>query len=84
MTPTIPVKGKGAEQYAFRFFSGDILEPPHVHVYHGSKQTKIWLRSLQVEWNRGYNKAELNRILKLVEENRALLLEAWYEHFGKE
>ena len=83
MSPTIPVKGKGAERYAFRFFSSDVLERPHVHVYRGNNRAKIWLQPIEVEWNRGYNEPELNKILKLVRENQVLLLEAWNEHFEK-
>jgi hypothetical protein len=44
---------------------------------------KIWLKSLEIEYNRGYNKAELNNILKLTEQNEAKLLEAWHEHFDR-
>ncbi|MCI0475061.1 MAG: DUF4160 domain-containing protein [Anaerolineales bacterium] len=83
MSPTIPVKGKGAQKYAFKFFSSDILERPHVHIYRENKRAKIWLQPVLVEWNRGYNDPELGRILKLVQENQGLLLEAWIEHFAK-
>jgi hypothetical protein len=44
---------------------------------------KIWLESLEVEYNRGYDKGELNKILKLTERNEAKLLEAWHEHFDR-
>jgi hypothetical protein len=81
MSPTIPIKG--AEAYAFRFYSSDILEPPHVHISRGRKKAKIWLKTLTVEWNRGYSGPELNKLLRIVRENRAILLEAWNEYFGK-
>jgi hypothetical protein len=83
VSPTIPLKGKGADKYAFRFFSSDVMEPPHVHIYRGAKRAKIWLVTLEVEWNRGYNQPELTEILRLIRENRSLLLEVWSEHFGK-
>ena len=84
MSPTIPIEGKGAEKYAFRFFSSDLREPPHFHVYRGNKRAKIWIKTLELEWNRGYNLPELNEIRRLARENRALLLEVWNEHFSQE
>jgi len=44
---------------------------------------KIRLKSLEIEYNRGYNKAELNKVLKLTELNETKLLEAWHEHFDR-
>jgi hypothetical protein len=58
------------------------VEPPHVHILRGRKKTKIWLETLTVEWNRGYNEPEL-KLTRIVRENRAILLEAWREYFGK-
>jgi hypothetical protein len=81
MSPTIPIKG--AEAYAFRFYSSDILEPPHIHISRGRKKAKIWLETLTVEWNRGYNEPELNRLVRIVRDNRTTLMEAWREYFGK-
>ncbi len=64
--PTISIAG-----YRFRFYSSDVHEPPHVHVIHDDNETKIWLDPVQLEYNRGYNRAELNRVLKLTERNQA-------------
>ena len=44
---------------------------------------KIWLESLEIEYNHGYNKAELNKVLKLTEKNKATLMEAWHEYFNR-
>jgi hypothetical protein len=76
--PTIFIQG-----YKFRFYSSDVNEPPHVHVINAERVAKIWLKSFEVEYNRGYNKAELNRVLKLTEQNKAKLLEAWHEYFDR-
>jgi hypothetical protein len=76
--PTIFIEG-----YKFRFYSSDVNEPPHVHVINAERVAKIWLESLEIECNRGYNKAELNRILKLTGQNEAKLLDAWHEHFDR-
>lgn len=75
--PTILVDG-----YRFRFYSSDVNEPPHVHVIRERHVTKIWLNPIEVEYNRGYNGVELNRIVRLVRENQQRLLEAWHDHFS--
>jgi hypothetical protein len=76
--PTIQI-----ERYKFRFYSSDISEPPHVHVYDGNKEAKIWLQPIEVEYNRGYNAANLNYILKLTRKNQTKLLEAWNDYFAR-
>jgi len=60
-----------------------VNEPPHVHVIRAERVAKIWLESLEIESNRGYNKSELNKILKLIKQNEAKLLQAWHEHFDR-
>jgi hypothetical protein len=76
--PTILIEG-----YKFRFYSSDVNEAPHVHVIRAECVAKIWLKSLEVEYNHGYNKAELNKILRLTKQNETQLLEAWNEHFDR-
>ena len=76
--PTIFIDG-----YKFRFYSSDANEPPHVHVIKAENVAKIWLGPVELETNRGYNRSELNRVLKLTELHQAQLLEAWNEHFDR-
>ncbi len=76
--PTLFIDG-----YKFRFYSSDRVEPPHMHVIHGGKVAKIWLSPVAVEYNHGYNGAELNRIIRLAETNREQLLRAWNEYFNR-
>ena len=76
--PTISIAG-----HRFRFYSSDVHEPPHVHVIHDDNEAKIWLEPVHLEYNRGYNRAELNRVLKLTEQNQTRLLEAWHEYFDR-
>ena len=75
--PTLYIEG-----YKFRFYSSDLNEPPHIHVIKDSNVAKIWLESIQVEYNRGYNSPTLNRILKLTEKYQDQLLESWNDHFN--
>jgi hypothetical protein len=76
--PTIFIQG-----YKFRFYSSDIYEPPHIHVIRDNNVAKIWLESVIVEYNHGYNRATLNHIVALTKENQAQLLEAWHGHFNQ-
>jgi hypothetical protein len=75
--PTVIIDG-----YKFRFYSSDFSEPPHVHVLRGEHQAKIWLVPVALVYNRGYNSAELNRILRLTVQHQAKLLEVWNEYFA--
>ena len=76
--PTIFIEG-----YKFRFYSSDIHEPPHVHIIRGDSVAKIWLVPVSVEYNRGYNQPELNRIVRLALKNQEKLLEVWNDHFNQ-
>jgi hypothetical protein len=75
--PTIFIAG-----YKFRFYSSDIHEPPHMHVIRGGNEAKIWLQPVAVEYNYGYNSAELNRLVELTSQHQARLLAAWHDHFS--
>lgn len=68
--------------YEFRFFATDRNEPPHVHVRREKLVAKLWLDPVAVALNQGYREHELNKIERLVVENRTPLLEAWHEFFG--
>jgi hypothetical protein len=68
--------------YRFYFFSHEPNEPPHVHVDRDNLSAKVWLQPVALARNTGFAAHELTRILKLVEQNQQLLLEAWYGYFG--
>lgn len=76
--PTIFIGG-----YKFRFYATDEHEPPHIHVLRGGSVAKIWLTDVTVEYNRGYNQRELNRIVELTRAHKARLLEAWNDYFSQ-
>ena len=69
--------------YRLFFVSSDFHEPPHVHVQREKMVAKFWLDPMTLAKNRGFSMVELNRIAKMVEENKIELLEKWYEFFGK-
>jgi hypothetical protein len=69
----------------YYFFSneGQPPEPPHVHVKGGGRDAKIWLEPvISIADSYGFNPRELSNILRVVEDNRDLLLKAWHDHFG--
>lgn len=70
--------------YRFHFWSNEGSEPPHVHVIREKCEAKFWLDPLvELAENRRFSAHELNRVRKLVEKHRALLLEAWNEFFSE-
>ena len=58
------------------------MSPPHIHVDRGGATIKIWLDSPEVAKSRGFRAHGIGDIVKLVDEHRARLLEAWHEYFG--
>jgi len=68
--------------YRFYFYSHEPNEPPHVHVDKGGATLKAWLDPVALAKASGFRPREINVILALVAEHRAMLLEAWHEYFG--
>lgn len=68
--------------YRFFFYSGDGVEPPHIHVERDSAEAKFWLDPVRLERSGGFSAKELRRILMIVLENHELLMESWDEFFG--
>lgn len=68
--------------YRFFFYAGDRDEPPHVHVERDTNIAKFWTDPVRLQNSGGFSRTEINRIQKLVEENRVALLESWNEFFS--
>jgi hypothetical protein len=69
--------------YFFYSNEGQPPEPPHVHVRGSGRDAKVWLEpEVSIADSYGFNPRELSAILETVEENRGLLLRAWYGYFG--
>jgi Domain of unknown function (DUF4160) len=74
---------EGGLRYFFFSNEGAPREPPHVHVKGGGRDAKIWVEpEVSFAESFGFNSRELGHILRVVTENRDLILRAWYEHFG--
>ena len=76
--PTVPIEGP----YRFFFYSGDRDEPPHIHVERENMKAKFWLNPVRLTNSGGFSRSEINRIQRLVEENREYLLRSWNEFFS--
>jgi hypothetical protein len=73
----------GGLRYYFFSNEGSPREPPHIHVKGGGCDAKIWLQpEISIADSYGFNSRELSNILRVVSENRSLILRAWHEHFG--
>lgn len=68
--------------YKFRFYALDIGEPPHVHVAKDGKSLKVWLRSMEIASNNGYNDHEVARLIAVVAERRDDWIGVWNDFFG--
>jgi len=71
--------------YNFLFFSneGNPLEPVHIHVRQNKLIAKFWLiPKVKLADNYGFSSQELNKISKIIEENKQLFIEKWNEYFN--
>jgi hypothetical protein len=68
--------------YRFFFYSSDGGEPPHVHVERDDAIAKFWIDPVRLASSRGFTRAELRDIERLVSGNQATLLEAWNDFFA--
>ena len=76
--PTIFRKGP----YRFFFYSGDGAEPVHIHVEKDGNIAKFWIEPVRLAWSGGYDRVEMLKVQKIIEENDELIVEAWDEFFG--
>lgn len=68
--------------YRFHFYSREGSEPPHIHVAREDLEAKFWLRPVALATHRGFARAELIRVQKLVEEHCQTLINAYIERHG--
>ena len=53
-----------------------------MHVVKDGNSLKVWLQSLEVASNKGYNDREMARLLTVVAEHRDDWIGAWNDFFG--
>ena len=76
--PTITRSGP----YRFFFYAGDRDEPSHIHVERNDKIAKFWLEPVRLQYSGGFNRKEISRIQKIIQEYQGQLLEGWHDYFG--
>jgi hypothetical protein len=54
-----------------------------MHVDRDKQSAKFWLEPLSLARNLGFSPVELRKIQQILKENRTILLEKWYERFGR-
>lgn len=69
--------------YRFYFYAGDCDEPEHVHIERDNNIAKFWLDPVRLQRSGGFGSSEINRVLKLVEDNREDLIRSWNEYFSR-
>jgi hypothetical protein len=68
--------------HRFFFYAGERNEPVHVHVERDGNIAKFWLDPVRLQSSGGFRRPEIMRIMKVIEEHRTEMMEAWYEYFG--
>ena len=60
------------------FYSFDLRERRHVHVFRERTECKVWIENgIEIAWNRGFAEAEINDILRMIETHLKLINETY-------
>lgn len=70
--------------YRFSFYSREPGEPPHVHVFHGDVEAKVWLEPVALASSRGFSLKQIRDSIEIVRANRDYLLERWHGFFAED
>ena len=68
--------------YRFFFYSGDGVEPRHIHVERDELCAKFWLEPVRLQNSAGFGSKDVKRIRSIIERRQNDLVEAWDEYFG--
>ena len=66
--------------YRVSFYSYDLDERMHVHVFKTGRECKVWLDDLSLAFNRGFRTHEVAEIRRMVAERRVEIIDRWLEH----
>jgi hypothetical protein len=69
--------------YRIQFFEYDLQEKPHVHIWRENNHAKFWLTPIELSVNNGFADHELNKIERLLREERNRLLKLFREEQNK-
>jgi len=76
--PTVAREGP----FRFYFYSGDLGEPPHIHVDAAEHSAKFWLSPVSLHYNIGFSARELRTIERILIQRKDDFLGAWHAYFG--
>ena len=65
--------------FRFSFYSYDLAERIHVHIFKAGHECKIWLDDLTVAFNHGFKPHEISEIRRIAAGRRAEMVERWIE-----
>ena len=65
------------------FFYSTEHDPIHVHVRNADGEAKFSVEVLRCIDNKGLKNKDLRLAKVLIEENKELIIKAWYAHFSK-
>ena len=54
--------------FRFFFYAGDHDEPPHMHIERDRNTAKFWLKPVRLQNSGGFNRNDINRLQRLLEE----------------
>ncbi len=66
--------------YRVSFYSYDLAERIHVHVFKGGSECKVWLDDLALAFNHGFRPSQVAEIRRILTKRRAEIVERWLEH----
>ncbi len=72
--------------YRFFFYSHEnqmTNEPPHIHVQSAQGYAKFWLDPVRLHEHQAYTPREIERVRRIVEANRGILMRRWYDFFDR-
>lgn len=69
-------------QYRFFFYSYDLGERMHIHVIRERNEAKFWLDPVALAKNQGMSPVEIQTALKLITENREVIVDEWKKRTG--
>jgi hypothetical protein len=67
--------------YRFFFYSGDRVEPIHIHIEKAGATAKVWLHPARLDRSHGFSNTDIAAILRHVEANTELIERSWNEFF---
>jgi hypothetical protein len=66
--------------YRVSFYSYDLAERIHVHVFKAGHECKVWIDDLTVAFNHGFKTHQMAEIRRMLVARRVEIIDRWLEH----